>query len=248
MKDILKKLAVLADEADTAGHAEVANQIDGIIKAFAEAEVMPNPTGPVVGLIKERPVFVPNRDRAFLNKYMQYEKLSEEEKRTFLKNNPDFVKNMGHLVPPTEKEMDADIEAQIAEKEALDKKQSDARRVKTEHEKARQMMQKISDLYTKSNPPRVFLGVVPPPGKMTGKAILDFLNLGKMGHPLNSWQDMHERLKALHQKANEYLIGIGDEKDPFDVELVLTTPPEDTVKRRGIEPGTFSQPTEKKRT
>ena len=209
MKEILNKLAALADEADTAGHAEVANQIDGIIKTFAADGGDLEAVAPVIKDFKAPPTFVPNRGIMFIRKYEEYKKLSDEDKQKFLAANPDFVKDKGHLVPPTDKEVDDAFESVVETKKHQGA--GGAPSVKDQHEKARKQMEQIAKLYTDVGRPAPF--AVPAPGKATGQQILDFLNKAGKGGPLASWDDMFARLKEI--KGDAHLFALDMKKDPF---------------------------------
>jgi hypothetical protein len=209
MKEILNKLAALADEADTAGHAEVANQIDGIIKTFAADGGDPEAVAPMIKDFEAPPVFVPNRGIMFIRKYEEYKKLSDEDKKKFLAANPDFVKDKGHLVPPTSKEVDDAFKSVVKTKVYQDANKAPS--VKDQHEKARQQMEQIAKLYTDIGRPAPF--TVPASGQATGQQILDFLNKAGKGGPLASWSDMFARLNEI--KGDAHLFALDMKKDPF---------------------------------
>jgi hypothetical protein len=204
MKDILNKLAALADEADSEGQLDLANSIDGLIKTFA-AEA----AAPITKELNAPPVFVPNRGIMFIRQHEKYKNLSDEDKKKFLAANPDFVKNLGHLVPPTDKEVDEAF-GSVAET----KRQQDMRKtpsVKEQHEKARQQMEQIAKLYTDAGRNAPF--AVPPAGRVTGQQILDFLEKAGKGGKLSSWDDMFARLKEIQGEA--HLFALDMKPDPF---------------------------------
>ena len=204
MKDILNKLAALADEADSEGQLDLANGIDGLIKTFAAGAA-----APITKELNPPPAFVPNRGIMFIRQHEEFKNLSEEDKKKFLAANPDFVKNLGHLVPPTDKEVDEAFGSVVETKRQQDASKTPS--VKEQHEKARQQMAQIAKLYTDAGRSVPF--VVPPAGRATGQQILDFLEKAGRGGKLRSWNDMFARLKEI--RGDAHLFALNMKPDPF---------------------------------
>lgn len=185
MKNILKKLAALADQADADGHIKAANKIDELIKVFAEDQ----DAWDVVG------------------EELDKQHLEDSKRGRDLEFAP---VNVTATKPKTET-LDMSGETGLTTIHYNQKGKTPAqiaKETREQHEKALKKIQQIAEGYTKNNKPVPFK--VPSPGKNLGREILAVLQQAGKGQPLKSWQDLHKRLDDIDKASTQYIIGMED--------------------------------------
>lgn len=106
------------------------------------------------------------------------------------------------------------------------------------HERARLVMQEIVQMFKAAGeqPPMAV-----PPGKVTGKQILDFLKLAGQGAPLTGWHDLMKRLDNIKaQTSAHFAVGT---PSPFAGSAPAVAPQDAKIERRDADGQIASIPT-----
>lgn len=205
MRNILNKLASIADEADAAGHFKIANDLDNVIKVLAAADYMDD-TGQSV------PGATPGTG--------SHEYGTSEE----------MTLAPGEAEGDWQKSKGAPAEPDRALIEQYKKQQRQAALMASFKKK----LEEISALYTNPGPGREPMSppFKLSPGPLAYKDLVHVFKLANMDPNPKSVKQINDMLAALKQNVLDYLIDIGS--DPFmlrGVSEVMKSPQKEVLKR-----------------